>query len=191
MPQIYKTDKTFDSQALLEVYKSLNDTSHQIMITSRGSNDLKEGVGDLRSYLTQEDVTKYKAGDTETVNRIVNLEWEWNHLHFIYKDTAMEKLYECLQKDWIVGRGRFMNMDANNRALTFHNDNSIRLHVPVITNEDSWFMTEDRSMHQMEELGSLYVLDATKKHSALMLSRNKNRVHIVFSAKERTSGVEV
>lgn len=191
MLQIYKTDKTFDSQALLEVYKSLNDSSHQIMITSRGSLDLKEGVGDLRTYLTQEEIAKFKAGDNETITRLKNFEWQWDHLHNIYENTEIEVLYEYLKQHWIVGRGRFMNMDANNKALTFHNDNSIRLHVPIVTNEDSWFMTEDRSMHQMDELGSLYVLDATKKHSALMLSRDKNRVHIVFSAKERTGGVEV
>lgn len=191
MTQLYKTDKKFNAEALLEVYKSLNDSSHQIMITSRGSADLKEGIGDLRTYLSDEEISKFREGDIETVNRLRNFEWEWDHLHQIYKSTELENLYEYLQQYWIVGRGRFMNMDASNRALTFHNDNSIRLHVPIITNEDSWFMTEDRSMHQMEELGSLYVLDATKKHSALMLSRNKNRVHIVFSAKERTSGVEV
>jgi hypothetical protein len=162
--QLYKTNTQFDAQGLLEVYKSLDNSSNQIMITSRGSSDLKDGIGSIFNYLPDD-------------------EWKWDQLHSIFKGTVVEDAYEYIKKDWHVGRVRFMRMHTSNRALSFHYDDSFRLHIPIITNKDSWFMNEDNSMHQMDKLGHLYYLDATRNHSALMLSRNEDRVHVVFSVK--------
>lgn len=164
--QIYKTNTRFEVDELLKVYKALDNDSNQIMITSRGSSNLKDGIGSIFNYLPDD-------------------EWKWDRLHSIFKETVIEDVYEYIKKDWIVGRVRFMRMHTSNRALSFHNDDSFRLHIPIITNKDSWFMNEDNSMHQMDQLGHLYYLDATRNHSALMLSRNEDRVHIVFSVKEK------
>ena len=102
-------------------------------------------------------------------------------LKSFFKGTVVG--YVLIKKKKHVGRVRFMRMHTSNRALSFHYDDSFRLHIPIITNKDSWFMNEDNSMHQMDKLGHLYYLDATRNHSALMLSRNEDRVHVVFSVK--------
>ena len=105
--QIYKTNTRFDIAELLNIYKSLENDSNQIMITSRGSSNLKDGVGSIFNYLPDD-------------------EWKWNQLHSIFKGTAIEDAYEYIKKDWHVGRVRFMRMHTSNRALSFHYDDSVR-----------------------------------------------------------------
>lgn len=160
--QLRKLDNIYDVDKLLLLYEMLDDNSNQIMITSRGSSDLKDGVGSIFNYLPDD-------------------EWKWDTIHNAFASTYIEEIYNQLKTEWKIGRVRFMRMHQTNRALSFHYDDSIRLHIPIITNKDSWFMLADNSMHQMDQLGRLYYLDATQNHSALMLSRREDRVHLVFS----------
>jgi len=170
--QLKKIDKQYDHLKLLDLYNSLNMESNQINFTTRGSDDMNDGVGSIFEY---HPATEYC----------------WNRIHPHFKGTYLEEVYNDLSGDWMLGRGRFMLMDDNNRALTWHYDTDYRLHIPLMTTEESWFILDDKNLHRMAELGSLYSLEASRYHAALNLSRtNKPRLHIVISAKPLISNTD-
>lgn len=165
--QIKKLDKKYNLENLLSIYKKLDTDASQLCFTSRGKDDLLDGIGSIHRY---EPAT----------------EWDWNYIHPYFKNTYLEEVYEDLKKDWKIGRARFMKMDGKNRALSYHYDSGFRLHIPLITCFEARFILEDWTTYHMAELGRLYVLDANKYHSALNLSRiDEPRVHIVFSAEKK------
>jgi hypothetical protein len=163
--QVEKTDIKFDSHKLLSIYEMLDDSKKQIAFSSRENNkDTQDGVGSIWDYRPA-------------------TEWDWDHINPLFKGTYLETVYNTLAKDYKLGRARFMRMDKDNRALTYHYDEGIRLHIPVITNPHAWFVLDNQKLYSMDDPGRLYILDANKYHSALNLSReNLPRVHIVISA---------
>ena len=62
-------------------------------------------------------------------------------------------------------------------CYTYHQDFSPRIHIPVETNENCLFILEDK-IHRLNDDGTVYWVDTTKKHTAMNGSR-KNRYHIV------------
>lgn len=167
--QIEKLDITYDAEQLLSIYNTLDTDAKQLCFTSRGKDDLNDGTGSIYQY------------DPAT-------EWDWSYIHPYFKNTYLEKVYEDLKKDWKIGRARFMKMDGDTRALSYHYDAGFRLHIPLITCPEARFILEDWTTYYMSEIGRLYVLDANKYHSALNLSRKgEPRVHIVFSAEKNNT----
>lgn len=172
--QIEKTDLKFDADKLIEIYESLEDPfrpNKQICFSSRGKDDFDDGIGSIYDY--------HPA-----------TELDWDHINPLFKGTYLEEVYNKLSTKYKLGRARFMRMDESMRALSYHYDEGLRLHIPLITNPHSWFILEDETLYKMSEPGTLYVLDANKYHSALNLSRqNLPRVHIVISTPGDTSEV--
>lgn len=164
--QIEKTDKLYDAGKLLDIYQIINSNSNQICFTSRGKDDFDDGIGSIFQYHP-------------------STEWDWDHINPLFNGSYLEEVYEDLKKDWKIGRGRFMKMDSNNKALSYHYDEGYRLHIPLITCNEARFILEGWTIYHMEEVGRLYILDANKYHSAFNLTRkNDPRVHIVFSAEK-------
>ncbi len=90
------------------------------------------------------------------------------------------QIYEYSGGDLQINRIRFMDMSPIS-CLSYHRDpDSIRYHIPLITNEDAFFVVEDQ-VERMAEVGSLYSLVTNVKHTAINASRDKNRLHLVFS----------
>lgn len=162
--QLKKTDTRFDVEKLIDIYDMVDEDQPQICFTSRGKSDMQDGVGSIFNY--------HPA-----------TEWDWDHINPLFKGSYLEQVYDTLAKDYKLGRARFMRMDGSNRALSYHYDEGIRLHIPIITNPHAWFVLADETLYSMSDLGRLYILDANDYHSALNLSReNLPRVHIVISA---------
>lgn len=162
--QLKKTDIRFDVEKLIDIYDMVDEDQPQICFTSRGKSDNQDGVGSIWDYQPA-------------------TEWDWDHLDPKFENTYLKEVYDTLSQDYKLGRARFMRMDERNRCLTYHYDEALRLHIPLITNPHAWFILEDELLYSMEDTGALYVLDASKYHSALNLSRsNLPRVHIVISA---------
>jgi len=164
--QLIETDIIFDIDKIKDLYNKYSHIGDRFSVTSRGTPDLSDGTLAIQEYPNA-------------------TEWSWNTLYPEFIGTIIEDIYWTLREEWVLGRGRFMNMSKSNRALSFHYDECYRLHIPVYTNENSWFMLEDKTLHQMPEEGRLYILDANRHHSAMNLDREQDRVHLVFSAKRR------
>ena len=64
---------------------------------------------------------------------------------------------------------------------SYHTDPSKRIHIPVITHEDCFFLMEDEILRC--PVGHSYLVDTTKKHTFVNASENCNRIHIVGCVK--------
>ena len=66
-------------------------------------------------------------------------------------------------------------------CLSYHVDpDSIRYHIPLITDADAFFVVDDM-VERMPDIGRLYSLQTNVKHTAINASTSANRLHIVFS----------
>ena len=75
-----------------------------------------------------------------------------------------------------VVRGRYMMMNWKS-CLTYHNDETPRIHLPLITN-DGCFMIIDDKTEKLHE-STTYLVDTTKRHTALNAGEHL-RFHMVF-----------
>lgn len=157
-------DLSFDFEKLLNDFYKIHNTiqKNQIHISSHDGKSYHFESGDMRTYgnLSQEDFTKINS---------------W----FIGSYT--EQVYKSLDEKFDICRGRFMVMNEKNRAYSYHYDLTPRLHIPLKTNKECLFLVDDK-IYRMENLGKVYFLDTTKKHTALNLSWEE-RIHVVFCLK--------
>lgn len=73
-------------------------------------------------------------------------------------------------------RTRLMRMKPKSCYL-WHNDLTQRLHIPIVTNEHCFLLLDSDRIH-IPATGEAYVMNTTKKHTALNCSK-ENRIHIV------------
>ena len=156
-----KLEQKFNYEELLKIYNSMIRKHPQIHISSPDGKTYWYESGDLRKYeLNQNDFTKINS---------------------FFKGTYVEKVYKELDACYNICRGRFMELNSDNRAYSYHYDMTQRLHIPLVTDEDCMFIVDD-NVYKMPEPGQAYMLDTTKKHTALNLGSNK-RVHLVACLK--------
>jgi hypothetical protein len=90
------------------------------------------------------------------------------------------QIYNYSNGDLTIDRIRFMNMTPIS-CLSYHIDpDSIRYHIPLITDADSFFVVNDM-VERMPDIGRLYSLQTNVKHTAINASISENRLHLVFS----------
>lgn len=90
------------------------------------------------------------------------------------------KIYDYSRGTMIIDRIRFMDMSPIS-CLSYHVDpDAIRYHIPLVTNDDAFFVVDDK-VERMSEIGRLYSLQTNVKHTAINGSRDQNRLHLVFS----------
>jgi Aspartyl/Asparaginyl beta-hydroxylase len=78
-----------------------------------------------------------------------------------------------------VGRARLMRMKPKS-CLTYHrDDSSVRLHIPIVTNEGCFFINND-IVGKMHKPGVVYLFDVASKHTAVNASR-EDRIHLVIN----------
>lgn len=73
-------------------------------------------------------------------------------------------------------RARLMKMKPKT-CYSYHWDPTKRMHIPLITNEDNFFVIDDEVSRYPAD-GSYYLVDTTKKHTFVNASFDE-RIHIV------------
>lgn len=73
-------------------------------------------------------------------------------------------------------RSRLMRMKPKT-CYSYHWDPTKRMHIPLITNEDNFFVIDDEVSRYPAD-GSYYLVDTTKKHTFVNASFD-SRIHIV------------
>jgi hypothetical protein len=73
-------------------------------------------------------------------------------------------------------RSRLMRMKPKT-CYSYHWDPTKRMHIPLITNENNFFVIDDEVSRYPAD-GSYYLVDTTKKHTFVNASF-ENRLHIV------------
>ena len=100
------------------------------------------------------------------------LETDWAQLNPFFKDSIFEQLiikYKLL-------RTRLMWLSPNT-VYSMHSDTTPRVHIPLITNPDCYFVFQ-RGIVRHLGLGYVYWVDTTKKHTFMNCS-NHPRLHLV------------
>lgn len=102
-------------------------------------------------------------------------EEDFSELCDVFVGTVFEKLYKELQTKYKIGRVRFMYSNPKT-CLTWHIDNTPRVHFPIKTQEGCFMIIENEIKHL--EVGKCYYTNTLKKHTAMNAS-TENRIHLV------------
>ena len=92
------------------------------------------------------------------------------------KGTYTEEVINIFSEKYGAVRGRYMMMNWKS-CLTYHYDETPRIHLPLITN-DGCFMIIDDKTEKLHE-STTYMVDTTKRHTALNAGEHL-RFHMVF-----------
>lgn len=164
---VEKLDFEIDVNPLIELWKSLPPMRQ---------HNLKYRESDVN--LTFEEKLSVGSGSLRDQTQILRQDYT-QHMFPIIKKLE-NKIYEYSSGKLLINRIRFMNM-APITCLSYHIDpEEIRYHIPLITNEDAFFIVDD-TVQRMPEVGRLYSLRTNVKHTAINGSRNEDRLHLVFS----------
>lgn len=99
----------------------------------------------------------------------VEAETEFKHFFFDmpYINSILEKYNLC--------RSRVMKLRSK-RCLSYHKDPTKRFHLPVITNQNCFFVINNNVHHL--PVGKCYIMDTTLPHTAVNASF-EDRIHII------------
>lgn len=133
-------------------------------------------------FISSQDGKTYSplGHDHIRANRNINQN-EHDKLNELFKGTYIGQIYNELNKKYDICLARYMKLYSK-KCYTYHRDLSMRIHIPVVTNENCGFIVNDKFFRMPDE-GQTYLLDTTQKHSALNMS-TKDRIHLVFCLKK-------
>jgi len=92
-----------------------------------------------------------------------------------FKGTTFETVYNMLNQHYILGRVRLMRLHPKT-CLSWHNDDTPRLHFPLLTQEGCMMAIEDEVMHLPKN--KWFMTETTAKHTAFNGSKS-SRIHLV------------
>jgi len=92
-----------------------------------------------------------------------------------FKGTTFETVFNMLNERYILGRIRLMNLKPKT-CLSWHVDDTPRLHYPIVSQEGCFLVIEDEVMTL--PLNKWHIADTTKRHTAFNGSKG-SRVHLV------------
>lgn len=153
----------FDVSELLSIYNSINCQDQQINITSFDGKTYYYDSVIMKKYMAE--------GKSHFLN-------DMTIVNGLFKDSYIEDVYNQVKEKYNVCRARFMKLNPKIRAYSYHKDQSERYHIPLTTDNDCMLLVEDK-IYRLHEVGRLYIVDTTKKHTALNLGYSE-RIHIVF-----------
>ena len=151
LPEKYDTDK------LLDCYNNFQDMADQICISSPDGKTFVE-----------------ESGNTWTIEKMLS----YDKLNTYFRGTYVDEVYNDLNDKYGICRARFMRLTKLNRAYSYHQDWTPRIHIPLKTDRNSLFLVEDNVI-KMHNIGTTYKLDTRYRHTALNLG-SADRIHMVF-----------
>lgn len=167
---MYKKLKEVDIDVLVDefnfLFKSILLDKDQVSLQKRAQTPTKLELTESCGSLTY-DIIKDKK-----VRKNVELkDTDFNQVVKILKNTYIEELIE----EFKLFRTRLMCLKSKT-CLTWHDDYSQRVHIPLITNDKCFMVIENTKINL--ESGYAYQVDTTKMHTAVNASL-ENRYHIV------------
>ena len=92
-----------------------------------------------------------------------------------FSGTSFEKMYNDMKSQFNIGRVRIIKL-ASGKVMSWHADDSKRLHYPIKTQTGCSMVIDNEVMHIPQD--TWWLTDTTLKHTAFNASRS-NRYHIV------------
>ena len=141
----------FDLEKVLnEISKTGLDTDQIMLQGIEGQTDKTFGTGSIINYALEEK------------------DFEHDLFNLSYTNSLLKK--------YNMVRSRIMTMSSKT-CYSYHWDLSSRIHLPLVANEDCFFVIEDK-VYRTPADGSVYRVDTTKKHTFVNASFEK-RIHIM------------
>lgn len=107
-------------------------------------------------------------------------ESDFNTLCKQFKGTIFEDIYTLITSKYKVGRVRLMQLQPKS-CLTWHVDNTNRLHYPIKTQEGCMMVIENMIQHL--PVNTWWITETKFKHTALNAS-TQSRIHLVCAILE-------
>jgi hypothetical protein len=101
------------------------------------------------------------------------MELTYNQLNPYFKDTIFEKLIV----DYKLYRTRLMWVNKMS-CYSIHKDSTPRIHIPLVTNPECYFVFKDDASFIHMETGHVYWADTRKNHTFINCSEME-RLHLV------------
>jgi len=102
-------------------------------------------------------------------------EGDFTELCDVFAGTDFETIHNLLAGRYILGRTRLMR-SLPKTCLTWHKDTTLRLHLPLKTQEGCYMVIEDEILHLAEN--RWWQTNTTKLHTAFNGSKEE-RIHLV------------
>lgn len=118
---------------------------------------------------------QYKIGDdcwASSTGRCKGNEQEYNVINPAFKDSPIEEII----KKYSLVRSRLMWV-APMSCYSMHSDSSLRIHIPLITNEDCYFLFKFKPPVHLPS-GKVWLVDTRRLHTFINCS-DTWRLHIV------------
>jgi hypothetical protein len=110
-----------------------------------------------------------------SVRKVPLKENDFNTLCSKFKNTLFEEVYNEMSKKYVLGRIRIMK-SLPKTCLSWHVDNTTRLHLPIKTQEGCFMVIEDEVFHMKEN--AWWWANTTVPHTAFNASLEE-RIHLV------------
>ena len=182
---IKQLDIDIDNSLLLQTIKNLNvielldlpKNNNQIAVHCRKETEVNVQLTEgCNSLIFDWDAYDKNIHKTVPKREIQLAEKDFNVICDLFKDTYLETVINLLNETYGVYRGRFMYMRYKT-CLSFHSDDSYRIHIPLITNPNCFMVINDQ-LHRMNE-NSIYIVDTTLRHTAVNAGIT-DRLHLIF-----------
>lgn len=165
---VIDTGLSFDHEQILEVYNDLGFNSFQVYVTSHDGNTYQIDNEEFISGRLRED-------SCDVINKA-------------FRGTYVEDVINTISQTYNICKVRFLKLNPQRRAYTYHCDISRRLHIPLITDRMCMMLIDD-TVYRLTEPGKLYDVDTRLPHTALNLGNNE-RIHLVFALKDFIMNIE-
>ena len=103
---------------------------------------------------------------------------EYIVLNEMLKGSYIEAIHNTIDKDYNFGRMRLMKLTGR-KCMSLHTDMEKRIHIPITTNENCLMIVDDEVIHMPAD-GNAYVVNTTKRHTALNSNKDFDRIHLMF-----------
>lgn len=147
----------------IELFNKINPLSNQICLTH---------TKDAKGNLWEEG-----AGSAFGAGKII-ISKNFSELNKDLKGTYLEEVYFIMKQKFDFGRMRLMKLHGKT-CMSLHTDMEKRIHIPITTNENCLMIVDDEVIHMPAD-GNAYVVNTTKRHTALNSNKDFDRIHLMF-----------
>ena len=125
----------------------------------------------------QENLWEEGVGSPMRSGKFINTK-DFTVLNEALKGTYIEEVHNILAKDYTFGRMRLMKLTGR-KCMSLHIDLEKRIHIPITTNENCLMIVDDEIIHMPAD-GNAYLVNTTKRHTALNSNQDFDRIHLMF-----------
>ena len=170
----------------MNVEKFLIKNNGQMMLqTISGTPEEEQKLkGCLSLYYDFDNHDPKDPNSKPVIRDVILKEEDFSEVCDYLKGTYTEEVINLLSSEYGIVRGRYMMMNWKS-CLTYHHDETPRIHLPLITN-DGCFMIIDGKTEKLHE-SVTYHVDTTKDHTALNAGKHL-RFHMVFCLPSKKDG---